>query len=133
MAIDYYTSIRKTYPHYAFSSVLFDINNLKQFTYKDLTDDPDGLTDRIADELLMQMKEQGLSEYYNNGYETEVRTLEQADMYFAEDGITVIFPEYSLSTEVAGLQMFLVDYSVINEYLNDYGISMLYEFTGTVG
>ena len=133
VAFDIYLNTGGAHPNTNFRALMYDLNEGKFFTYKDLSDKPDEMRAAIAADLIRQMQEQGLSQNYFDGYESEVESLENAEMYFTEDGITVVFPDYVLGPHTVGPQTLLVDYSVVDPYLNDYAMTILYEFTGVVG
>ena len=113
--------------------MMYDLNIGKFFSYLDLTDDTEGYKGAIAETILAQIEEHGLQKDYYDDYETEVRSLENAQLMFDEEGLTVLFPEFILAPHAVGEQVFMVVYPEIEMYFNDYAMTVLYEFTGEVG
>lgn len=133
IAFDIYTNTGGAHPNTGFKAEMYDLKNGKFFDYTELSDDPEGMTKAISEDLLTQMDEQGLSQNYFDGFESEVESLENAEIYFTEDGLTIVFPDYVLGPHAIGTQTLLVDYAVVDPFLNDYAMTLLYEFTGVVG
>ena len=132
IGFDTYTNYGGPHPRTGFIAAMYDLRDGKPFTYEDITDDPDGLREAMAEELLVEIRDGGIEEYMDEGYSLKVQNLEEAQIYFSEDGAVVIFPQYVLSAQM-GSQTMLVDYGVIDPYLNDFGRDMLFEYTGVMG
>ncbi len=112
---------------------MYDMKNGGVFELRDLSDTPDELVAAVAADIMTQLQEQELTESLYEDYSERVSQMEGAEMYFSEDGLVVTFPTGTLGPKEAGMPCLLVDYPVIDSYLNDFALSLLYEFTGVVG
>ena len=121
------------YPSRDCIMMMYDLNKGTFFKYTDITDDVEGYKSAIAEDILYQIRENGIQKDYYDDYETEVRSLENAQLMFDEEGLTVLFPEYIIAPHAVGEQVFLVVYQEIEPFFNDYAMTVLYEFTGEVG
>lgn len=132
IVFDSYTNVGGDVPVSGTAFYMYDLENGKFFTYKDLSDDVEGFKEAIAQDLLTQLMEQG-GENLSADYESKVRNLENVQMYFCEEGVIVVIPRVALNPKNIGAQQLLLDYSVVEPYLNDYALEMFFEYTGTVG
>ena len=133
VALDRTANFGGAFPSRDCVMMMYDLNSGRFFKYTDLTDDVPGYKGAIAGDILAQIKEHGLQEDYYDDYETEVGSLENAQLMFDEEGLTVLFPEFILAPHAVGEQVFMVAYPEIEPYFNDYAMKVLYEFTGEVG
>ena len=113
------------HPTNGFAVWNYDLNEGKFLQYTDFTDDEAAFCAAVADEILMQIDEEGLAEGLFEDYEASVQELSYAEVYFGEAGMIVCFPEYILGAHAAGLPSFIVPYEKIAGAMNDYGRALL--------
>jgi hypothetical protein len=103
----------------------FDFTHGRFFTLGELSDDAEPCRSAVAEEVIRQIREQGMDEWYYEDFETVVRDFVGTQMSFDDEGMTVLFEEGVLGPHAAGLPRFYVDYGVFGEYLNEYGKNLL--------
>lgn len=103
----------------------FDVQKREFVDLLDLTDRSDELVTAIIYEISSQVNSLDYSEgFYENWFET-LSAMDDFDVYFGEDAMTVFFQEYVLGSHAVGVQSFNIPYDLISRYLNDYGKQLL--------
>lgn len=114
------------HPNNYFVSWNFDLQNARFFTLNDLSGDPAALRAAVTENIIAQIKEQGLDESYFPDYAETIRATEDFHVHFGgERKMTVWFSEYDIAPHAAGIPMFDVPHAVLEPYLNDYGAALL--------
>lgn len=103
----------------------YDLENGRFFAWSELTDRPDELRERLAGEIDAQLAASGAKERYFADLAARVRSLEGAQVYFAEDGVRVAFSAYQLAPFSEGAPEFTVSYEALAPYWNARGQKML--------
>lgn len=101
----------------------FDLASGAFVTWRDLTDRPDALRAVLASEMFAQIGED--AERYFPNCAARVETLEGAELYFAADGVYVVFQPYTIAPYAAGLPQFTVPWEKLAPYWNEYGKELL--------
>lgn len=115
------------HPYSAYVTWNYDLGTGEFFTLDDLTDDAEAMTAAVAENILTQITETGMDEWYYDTYEDYVRTLEGAQVCFDALGMQVYFSDYLLGPHAAGIPQFSVPYGTIRPLLNEYGTKVLPE------
>ena len=127
------------YQHYIFtggahgytyySSQMFALQSGRYVEIKEMTDDPEGYTRVVAEDILRQIDENDVAVQYGywSDYAASVsQWMDRYSTYFTEDGsLQIVFPAYELASYAAGPQIFQVAQEIYEPYLNDYGRVLL--------
>ena len=106
---------------------LFDVTKAQFIQPLDLAEDPEALSQAVAQELLQQIQEAGIAEDLWPEYEELIRDwAEKADaVYFHQEGLTITYSPYNLAAYAYGAQVFQVSPEVYQELLSDSGRKLL--------
>ena len=113
------------HPNSSFKTWNFDLNTGEFIGYEDIAADEDEFRAAVVANILEQICEQGLSEYYYDDYDSYVRDLAYASVYFDESGMTVLFEEYTMGPHSAGIPTFTVPYEYFIHLLNERGETLI--------
>lgn len=111
-------------------SVSFDLNDGRYVKITDLTDDPEGMRDAVAENLMYQIKKSQVwaevgEEGFFEDYPQSLQEWMDHCLVFGDSGITVVYNPYTLAPYAAGAQTFQVPYSLLKPYLNGRGLRLL--------
>lgn len=120
-----YTSSGGAHPTALYRTWNFDLSSGEFLTYEDFAAEEETFRAAVSDEIMTQIVVQGLAEYYYDDYETYVKNLAYASVYFDADGMTVLFDEYTMGPHAAGTPTFFLSYGVFAELLGARGLSLL--------
>lgn len=119
-----YTNSGAPYPAEGNVCYLFDLEAAELVEVEDIADG-DALRAALAGEILRQIEEGGLAAQYYDDYEATVRAQSEVQIFFAEDALTVYFPDYTLGPHAAGYPSFRVESAVYRDTLNERGLRLL--------
>lgn len=103
----------------------FDLEGGRFLTLGDMTDRVDDLRALLAKEIAEQIGTSGDASHYFADYAARTETLEGAQLYFAEDGLHVLFSVYQIAPFSEGEPEFVVSYAALKPYWNAYGRELL--------
>lgn len=103
----------------------FDLETGEFFTLSDLTDDFEGLSRAVSDEVIWQIDANEEHEYYFDDYEDTVRMVENTVFSLGEDNLMMIYNQYDIAPYVMGTLEFDVGYDKLCRYLNERGERLL--------
>lgn len=103
----------------------FDLSSGRFFTFGELSDHEEECRSSVAEEILRQIVEQGMDEWYYEDFEALVRDFVGTQMSFDDEGMTVYFEEGILGPHAAGIPCFKIPYAVFSDYLSEYGREVL--------
>lgn len=127
----YYTTYSGgAHPNAWREAVSFDAGAAHTVTIPDLTNDLEGLKTAVTDYLLRELpktqvwQEQGEDGFFPDYAQTLAEWMDKP-LIFGDDGITVVFNAYDIASYAAGEQAFLLPYSLLQPYMNDYAKTLL--------
>lgn len=103
----------------------FDLESGRFFAWSELTDRPDELRARLAEEIAAQLEASGAAERYFPDAAARIASLEGAQVYFAEDGVRVAFSVYQIAPFSEGAPEFTVPYEALDACWNKRGREVL--------
>lgn len=112
------------------SAVTFDMHTGKEITINDMVDDYAALRDAVALEILTEIADGKYVKYYDgellfDDYRETIPEWMTRAVFFGEKSMTVVFGVYDIAAYAAGEQAFMIPYTLIAPYLNDYGKMVL--------
>lgn len=113
------------HPNGGFHTDNFDLSTGEMVTYADLAEDEDEFRRIVSDEILREIAMSGMGDGYYEDYAAYVRDLAYADICFDEQGMTVIFEEYTMGPHAVGSPTFRIPYGMIARALNERGRELL--------
>lgn len=128
--MEYSTYSGGAHPNSWREAVSFDLMTGRTVTMPDLTDDLTGLTEAVTEKLLLAITqtdvwvEQGADGFFPDYADTVAEWMDKP-LLFGEEGVTVVFNAYDIASYAAGEQSFLLPYSFLQPYLNDYAVMLL--------
>ncbi len=120
-----YSSTGGAHPNTAFQTWNFDLTSGRFLTYEDLAADEPTFRAVVSGEIMRQIFAQGLEENYYDDYATYVENLAYASVYFSEEGMTVLFDEYTIGPHAAGTPTFFVSAGLFADLLSERGLALL--------
>lgn len=128
--MEYSTYSGGAHPNSWREAVSFDLATGRTVTVPDMTDDLEGLKAAVTDKLLLAITQTDTwTEYGADGffpdYAGTVAEWMDKTLLFGDEGITVVFNAYDIASYAAGEQAFLLPYSFLQPYLNDYAVTLL--------
>lgn len=105
------------------AALCFDLKNGRFVTWRELTEDAEGLRSAMARELEAQLSER--EGFYPDAAERAAGAFWDAEVYFADDGAHLIFPAYLLAPYSSELPELTVSYEALRPFLNEYGKELL--------
>ena len=104
----------------------FDMRTGEEITINDMVDDYAGLRDAVALEILAEIADGKYVKYYDgellfDDYRETIPEWMTRAVFFEEESMTVVFGLYDIAAYAAGEQAFVIPYTLIEPYLNDYG------------
>ncbi len=123
-----YTGGAHGYAYY--TGQLFAVKEGYFVTIDEMTDDPEGLSQAVSDEIMRQIEDGDLAVQYSywNDYASYIDDWMNGDysIFFNEAGeMEIIFPAYELASYAAGPQAFSISPEVYGTYCNEYGAVLL--------
>lgn len=111
-------------------ALIFDMRTGKEITINDMVDDYAGLRDAVALEILGQIADGKYVKYYNGAllfddYEETIPEWMTRSVFFGPQSMTVVFGMYDIADYDAGEPAFMIPYTLIEPYLNQYGKTVL--------
>ncbi len=103
----------------------YDLQDARFFAWSELTDRPDELRARLAEEIVAQLKASGKAERCFSDYAARIASLEGAQVYFAEEGVRVAFSTYQIAPFSEGTPEFTVSYEALDGCWNKHGREVL--------
>ena len=99
---------------------------LSKITINDMVDDYAALRDAVALEILAEIADGKYVKYYDgellfDDYRETIPEWMTRAVFFGEKSMTVVFGVYDIAAYAAGEQAFMIPYTLIAPYLNDYG------------
>lgn len=127
VSMHYTTYSGGAHPNAWREAVSFDLEKARTVTMPDLTDRLEELREMVTKNLLHQIKKSDVWEEvgFFPDYENTVAEWMDKTLIFGDSGLTVVFATYDIASYAAGEQAFLVSYSALRPYLNDYALSLL--------
>ena len=112
------------------SALTFDMRTGEEITINDMVDDYAGLRDAVALEILGQIADGKYVKYYHGellfeDYEETIPEWMTRAVFFGKESMTVVFGVYDIADYDAGEQAFMIPYTLIEPYLNQYGKTVL--------
>ena len=112
------------------TALTFDMRTGKEITINDMVDDYAGLRDAVALEILGQIADGKYVKYYNGAllfedYEETIPEWMTRSVFFGQQSMTVVFGMYDIAGYDAGEPAFMIPYTLIEPYLNQYGKTVL--------
>lgn len=120
-----YSSTGGAHPNTAFQTWNFDLTSGRFLTYEDFAADEPTFRAAVSGEIMRQIFAQGLEENYYDDYATYVENLAYASVYFSEEGMTVLFDEYTIGPHAAGTPTFFVSAGLFADLLSERGLALL--------
>ena len=103
----------------------YDLDEGRFFTLSDLSDDPAALRAAIAEDILAQIDAEGNADWYFPEYQDTVRGMEDFNVFFDAEGMTVWFSEYDIAPHAAGIPTFRISADTLAPHLNAYARQLL--------
>lgn len=128
--MEYSTYSGGAHPNSWREAVSFDLMTGRTVTVPDLTDDLDALTEAVTEKLLLAITqtdiwmENGADGFFPDYADTVAEWMDKP-LIFGQEGMTVVFNAYDIASYAAGEQAFLLPYSFLQPYLNDYAVMLL--------
>lgn len=106
----------------------FDMSTGTEIHISDLTADQAGLQTVVEQEILRQAQnviaQHGEATLFEDYTEVAAGWLER-EVFFGDDGMSVVFAAYDMGPYASGEQAFTIPYEMVAPYLNDYGRELL--------
>ncbi len=105
---------------------LFDLEQGEMVEIREITSGTgDAFFTAVSNEILRQIDEQGLAEFYYEDYADAVNAHTDAQYYFHDGTLTVLFPLYTLAPYAAGFPIFEIPAEIYAAALNTRGQALL--------
>lgn len=121
----FYSNTGGAHPNTALRTWNFDLATGEFLTYDHFTDDEPAFRAALSGAIMRQIDSLGLQAYYYDDYATYVENLAYTSVYFTDEGITVLFDEYTIGPHAAGTPSFLISYPLIADLLGERGLALL--------
>lgn len=102
----------------------YDLKGARFLVWGDLTDRPAALREKLTEEVAAQLAASGRAERFFPEWEER---LADAQAYFAEDGLHLVFSTYEIAPFSEGTPEFVIAYETLAPYWNAYGRELLKE------
>ncbi len=100
----------------------YDLKTARFLVWGELTDRPDEFREKLAEEIGAQLEASGGSERF---FPDWMERLGNAQAFFAENGLHLVFPVYEAAPFSEGTPEFTVPYEGLSPYWNAYGRELL--------